>query len=203
VFEELSKETWDLFVVIAYGKIIPEKIINLPKYGTLNVHYSLLPVYRGATPVESAILNGDSITGVVIQQMRYKLDSGPVLAQKEVNIAPEDTTPSLREKLNKEALSLLPEVLRKIEIGSLEMTEQVETNASHCKKISKEDGLLNLSDSETINDRKYRAYYGSIGTYFFVDNKRFKITKAHLDGEQFVIDEVTPENGKKMPYINI
>jgi methionyl-tRNA formyltransferase len=194
---------WDLFVVIAYGKILPESLINLPKYGTINIHYSLLPKYRGATPVESAILHGDQVTGVVIQQMRYKLDSGPLLAQREVTITPDDTTPSLREKLNEQALNLLPEVLKRIETGSLKPIEQIESNATHCKKISKEDGLLNLSDNGITNDKKYRAYYGSIGTYFFADNKRFKITKAHLEDEQFVIDEVIPENGKKLPYNKI
>ncbi len=199
-FESLSKESWDLFVVVAYGKIIPEKIIDLPKYGTINVHYSLLPKYRGATPVESAILNGDQTTGAAIQQMRFKLDTGPILAQKEIPIDSTDTTLSLREKLNNEALLLLPEVLEKIQNGSAEAVEQSEEGATHCKKISKEDGLLDLNDDGIVNDRKYRAYFGSIGTYFFKDDKRVKITKAHLDGGLFVIDEVIPENGKRISF---
>ncbi len=199
-FESLSKESWDLFVVVAYGKIIPEKIIDLPKYGTINVHYSLLPKYRGATPVESAILNGDETTGAAIQQMRFKLDTGPILVQKEIPIEPTDTTLSLREKLNNEALLLLPEVLEKIQNGSAEAVEQSEEGATHCKKISKEDGLLDLNDDGIVNDRKYRAYFGSIGTYFFKDDKRVKITKAHLDGGLFVIDEVIPENGKRISF---
>lgn len=202
-FESLSKEPWDLFVVVAYGKIIPEKIIDLPKYGTINVHYSLLPKYRGATPVESAILNGDETTGAAIQQMRFKLDTGPILAQKEITIDSTDTTLSLREKLNAEALTLIPEVLKKIEAGTIEPKEQSEEGATHCKKISKEDGLLDLNDDGIINDRKYRAYFGSIGTYFFKDDNRVKITKAHLDGGLFVIDEVIPENGKRISYENL
>lgn len=194
---------WDLFVVVAYGKILPEKLINLPKYGTINVHYSLLPKYRGATPVESAILNGDEKTGVVIQQMRYKLDTGPILMQKEISIAGDDTTPTLRDKLNVEALSILPEVLKKIVDGTIKPQEQSEENASHCKKIAKEDGLINLSDDPMLNDRKYRAYYGSPGIFFFKDGKRIKITKAHLDGEHFVIDEVIPENGKRTSFASL
>ena len=86
VFEELSKDSWDLFVVIAYGKIIPERFINLPKFGTINLHYSLLPKYRGATPVESAILAGDEISGITIQKMRFKLDTGPIIFQEEMNV---------------------------------------------------------------------------------------------------------------------
>lgn len=195
---------WDLFVVVAYGKILPETLINLPKYGTLNVHYSLLPKYRGATPVESAILNGDATTGVVIQQMRFKLDTGPILAQVEIQIEPSDTTPVLRSKLNTEALDMLPEVLEKIWSDTIEPKEQTEEGATHCKKISKEDGLIKLEDSPEINDRKYRAYYGSPGTHFYTAKNglpfRIKITKAHYAAGQFVIDEVIPENGNKVSF---
>lgn len=203
-FEKLSLEDWDLFVVVAYGKIIPEEIINLPKFGTINVHYSLLPKYRGATPVESAILNGDNITGVSIQQMRYKLDTGEILATKEISIESTDTTPTLREKLNNEALALLPETLNNIFDQKITPFEQNDSLSSHCKKITKNDGLINLSDDPILNDRKYRAYYGSIGTYFFMEkdgNKvRAKITKAHLENDKFIIDEIIPENGKRMAY---
>ena len=160
----------------------------------------MLPKYRGATPVESAILNGDEKTGVAIQQMRYKLDTGPILSKKEINIDPSDTTPTLREKLNTEALSILPEVLEKIKNQTLEPMEQSEEGASHCKKISKEDGLLDLNGDPILNDRKYRAYQGWPGLYFFKDGKRIKITKAHLEDGRFVIDEVIPENGKKLNY---
>ncbi|MBP6857763.1 MAG: methionyl-tRNA formyltransferase [Candidatus Pacebacteria bacterium] len=207
-FEELSKESWDLFVVIAYGKIIPERVINLPKYGTINVHYSLLPKYRGATPVESAILNGDKKTGIAIQQMRYELDSGPIFVSEEVSIDPTDTTPTLREKLNSVAIKLLPSVIKSIFDETIKAQEQA-GEASHCKKISKEEGEINLNEEATTNDRKYRAYFGSIGTYFFQNDRRIKITKAHLEWDlsaqagQFVIEEVIPENGKKVSYENL
>lgn len=199
-FDTLSAQSWDLFIVIAYGKIIPERVITLPKYGTINLHYSLLPKYRGATPVESAILNGDTVTGITIQHMRFKIDSGPILAQKEFPIELTDTTPSLRTKLNAEAITMLPSVLKAIFDESITPTEQPEEGTTRCGKINKEDGQLNLSDAPEINDRKYRAYYGSIGTYFFHDGKRIKITTAHFSEGHFIIDEVIPENGKKMPY---
>lgn len=199
-FDELSKTQWDLFVVVAYGKIIPERIINLPKHGTINVHYSLLPKYRGATPTESAILNGDTVTGVTIQQMVYKLDAGNILSSKEVAIRSSDTTLTLRDKLNQEALTLLPETIKNIFNGNIVPTIQDESLVTTCGKFTKEMGELNLADDSVINDRKYRAYTGSIGTYFFQDGKRIKITKAHLADGQFVIDEVIPENGKRMSY---
>lgn len=199
-FAELSETQWDLFVVVAYGKIMPERVINLPKFGTINVHYSLLPKYRGATPTESAILNGDTVTGVTIQQMVYKLDAGDILSTKEIAIEPTDTTPTLRDKLNKEALTLLPETIKHIFDGTITRTPQDESLVTTCGKFTKDMGELNLSDSGIVNDRKYRAYTGSIGTHFFDNGIRIKITTAHLDGEQFVIDEVIPENGKRMSY---
>ncbi len=199
-FAQLSETQWDLFVVVAYGKIIPERVINLPKFGTINVHYSLLPKYRGATPTESAILNGDATTGVTIQQMVYKLDAGDILSTKEVSIDPTDTTLTLRDKLNKQALTLLPETINHIFDGTITRISQDESLVTTCGKFTKDMGKLNLSDSGIINDRKYRAYTGSIGTYFFDNGTRIKITNAHLDGEQFVIDEVIPENGKRMSY---
>jgi methionyl-tRNA formyltransferase len=179
-------------------------VITLPKYGTINLHYSLLPTYRGATPVESAILNGDTMTGITIQQMRFKLDSGPILAQKEFPITSTDTTPSLRTKLNTEALTMFPSLLKGIFDQSITPIEQSEEGITRCTKIQKEDGELDLSDAPEINNRKYRAYYGSIGTFFYTEKAgekiRVKITAAHFSDGQFIIDEVIPENGKKMPY---
>ncbi len=201
-FSDLSKESWDLFVVIAYGKIIPEQVITLPRFGTINVHYSLLPKYRGATPVESAILNGDSTTGVCIQLMRYKLDSGPILAQEEVPIEPTDTAPTLRDKLNDRALELLiPTITSLFDVTSMPK-EQSEEGATTCKKIKKEDGEISLGDNPVVSDRKFRAYTPSPGT-FFIANKndtpvRVKIKAAHLEDGRFVLDTVIPENGKPL-----
>jgi methionyl-tRNA formyltransferase len=203
-FAELSKEHWDLFVVVAYGKIIPERVINLPKHGTINVHYSLLPKYRGATPVESAILNGDETTGVCIQQMRFKLDTGPILAQREVTIDPTDTTPTLREKLNDEALALLPDVVASIFDGTIVPKEQGEDGVSLCTKISKEDGELLLANDPVVNDRKFRAYVQSPGVFFMTEKDgeriRVKIKEAHLENGSFILDVVIPENGKRMSF---
>lgn len=202
-FAMLSKEPWDLFVVVAYGKIIPERIIALPRFGTINVHYSLLPKYRGATPVESAILHGDPTTGVSIQQMRVKLDTGPILAQKEVAIAENDTSPTLRERLNDEALALLPNLLAAIFDGSARAAEQDEADATRCGKISKEDGEVSLAEDPVLLDRKFRAYAPWPGLYFYAEKNgervRVKIKTAHLEDGRFVVDSVIPENGKPMP----
>ena len=204
VLAELSKTTWDLFVVVAYGKILPQELINMPKHGTINVHYSLLPKYRGATPVESALLNGDETTGVSVQQMRYKLDSGPIIKEELLAINPTDTTLTLRHKLNTVALELLPGVITTLFDGTATPVEQDETLATQCGKIQKSDGEISLTDDPILNDRKYRAHVGNVGTYFYTekDGKRIrvKVTKARLEDDAFVIDEVIPENGKRQNY---
>jgi methionyl-tRNA formyltransferase len=202
-FETLTKSDWDLFVVVAYGKILPESIISLPRFGTINVHYSLLPKYRGATPVESAILAGDTTTGVTIQQMKYKLDSGDILATKEISIAPIDTTPTLRAKLNVQACAVLPQTISDIFSGH--SAPQPQTGPiSHCSKIKKENGLVSLNEDPIILDRKFRAYQPWPGIYFDTTKGgvplRVKITNAHLADGAFVIDEVIPENHKRMSY---
>ena len=204
VLSLLAETQWDLFVVVAYGKMLPEALINMPRHGTINVHYSLLPKYRGATPVESAILNGDNTTGVCIQHMRYKLDSGPIIATQEVAIDPADTTLTLRARLNDRALELLPKTIEAIFAGTATMTEQNEERATHCGKISKADGEIQLTDDGVLNDRKFRAHTGNVGTYFFIQKEgksiRVKVTRAHLHENNFVIDEVIPENGKPQAY---
>jgi methionyl-tRNA formyltransferase len=106
-FAELETYNLDLSIVVAYGRILPKRLIDLPKHGTWNIHYSLLPRWRGATPVEAAILAGDSETGVSIQQMAPKLDSGDVIAETRITIMGNDTAPLLREKLNTLAGPLL------------------------------------------------------------------------------------------------
>lgn len=199
-FIESLGTDFDLFVVIAYGKILPKELIDLPQYGTINVHYSLLPKYRGATPVESAILNGDEVTGIAIQKMRYELDTGPIYVRTELDIAPTDTTEILRDKLNDQALAVLVPTIKSIEKGSIIPIEQSESQVSICKKIKKEDGEISLDDDPIVLDRKWRAYQPWPGLYFFKDGKRIKITKAHLEDGIFVIEEVVPENGKRMSF---
>lgn len=198
LLERLSQEVWDLFIVVAYGKILPQELITMPKHGTLNIHYSLLPKYRGATPVESAILSGDSITGVCIQQMVYTLDAGDILASQEVAILPEDTTPTLRARLNTVATELLIETLPRYIEGAIIATPQDSSKATHCKKIKKEDGQVTLTEDPLTLDKKYRAYTPWPGLYFFIQRHskdvRVKIKKAHYENDAFHIDSYVPEN---------
>lgn len=199
-FESIEKYNLDLNIVVAYGKIMPEKIISLPKFGTINIHYSLLPKYRGATPVESAILAGDTETGVCIQQMKFELDSGPILAQENITIDPNEVADELLNKLNETAKVILVDLLPRIQNSELNPTEQDNSKATFCTKIKKEDGELLESDSDVIKWRKYKAYYGWPGIFYFDDGKRIKITKAKYENNSFIIERVIPEGKKEMDF---
>lgn len=194
----------DLYVVVAYGKILPENLINIPKLGTINIHYSLLPKHRGASPIEASLLNGDLVTGVSIQQMVYKLDSGPILGTKEIKIEPNDTKEDLKNKLINLGGSLLCEILPRLVNKEIISVPQDESKATFCKKIKKEDGEIDPNKNPQENYNKYRAFYGWPGIYFFTykNNKkiRVKITKAKYENNLFIIEKVTPEGKKEIDY---
>ena len=192
----------DLAIVVAYGKIIPEELLNLPKFGSLNIHYSLLPKYRGASPVESAILNGDEETGISIQKMIYKMDAGPIVAQEKVAILPDEKASELRSRLIKIGGELLVKTLPDYIEGKIIPTPQNESLTTHCKKIKKEDGLIDLNDDPTKNYNKFRAYATWPRTFFFQNGKRIIITDAKIENNQFIIKKIIPENGKEMDYKN-
>lgn len=189
-----------LFIVVAYGKIIPEEILNIPKLGSINIHYSLLPKYRGASPVESAILNGEIETGVSIQKMEYKMDSGPIIVQEKIKINKDEKAPELRTRLIKVGGDMLVKILPSFIDGKIKLTPQNENEATYCKKIKKEDGLINLNDEPIKNYNKFCAYAAWPRTFFFKDNKRIIITDAKLENRQFIVKKIIPEGGKEMHY---
>ena len=190
----------DFFLVVAYGKIIPEDILNMPKLGSINAHYSLLPKYRGASPVESAILNGDTKTGVTIQKMEYKMDSGPIIATEETEIAPDEKAPDLRQRLTEIGGKLLLKTLPEFINGKTLEIKQDENEATFCKKIKKGDGLIDLNDEAIKNYNKFRAYAHWPRTFFFKDGKRVIITNAVLENGKFVIKKVLPEGKKEISW---
>ena len=193
-------EEAELFIVVAYGKIISEEVLTVPKFGSLNIHYSLLPKYRGASPVESAILNGETETGVSIQKMIFKLDAGDVVAQEKLQILPDETAPELRTRLIKIGGELLVKTLPDFVDGKIKTTPQNETEATHSGKIKKENGLIDLKADAIKNYNKFRAYATWPRTFFFKDGMRITITKAKLDNGNFVIEKIIPEGGKEVDY---
>lgn len=191
-------------LVVAYGKILPQTLIDAFPLGVLNVHYSLLPKYRGASPVEAALLNGDTVTGVAVQRMVLALDAGDILAVKEEPIASDDTALTLRPRLIELGADTLIEALPAFVAGTALFTPQDETLATHCGKISKEARELDLSADAKENWNKYRAYAEGPGTHFFMerDGKRIrvKIKKASLRNGQFVVERVVPEGKNEMDF---
>src|SRR3989339_634511 len=144
VFKIVKKYTADFFVVIAYGSILDKKTLELPKYGAVNVHGSLLPKYRGASPIQEALLNGDKETGLSIMAMNEKMDEGDVYFLKRVEIAKEDNYISLSDKLAIVSANILPFLLEDIALGKLDRVKQDNKQATFCRKIEKEDGKINF-----------------------------------------------------------
>ncbi len=205
--EILSYGPFDVAVVASYGKIIPEDILNLPQKGCLNIHPSLLPRHRGASPIQSTILEGDQF-GVTIIRLDAEMDHGPILAQKQIaaNILSPDAYRDEAEKvLAKEGAILLSALLTHLNQSDITGTPQDHTQATYCKKIQKTDGLVDLSvdDSEGIV-RKVRAFIGWPSTFFMTTYNdtqiRVQITKAHLENGALVITSVKPEGKKEIAY---
>ncbi len=190
----------DFALVVAYGKIFPLELIDLFPLGVLNVHYSLLPKYRGAIPTEAAILHGETVTGVTIQKMIQKLDAGEILSQVEVSINTEDTARELRPRLIKAGADLLINTLPSFINGTVKYKQQDESLATHYGKLKKEDGLIDLNGIHEDNWNKYRAYADSIGTYYMRDGKRVKIRKAIYKDGQFMPVLIVPEGKPPIAY---
>lgn len=193
-----------LSIVVAYGKILPETLINGPELGTINIHYSLLPKWRGASPLEATLLNGDEVTGITIQQMEYKLDSGQILIQEEIAIDIDDTKENIKNKLIDLGANILCDLIPVIESKDTKPKIQNESLATFCKKIKKEDGEINTDGNPRDNWNKYRAFYGWPGVFFFKEIKgnklRIKIKEAKYENNSFVIKRVVPEGRKEMSY---
>ena len=185
VVDHLRKLNPDLIVVAAYGQILPRSILEIPHFGCINVHASLLPLWRGASPIQAAILAGDAVTGVSIMKMDAGLDTGPIIAQKEINISDDDTAFSLSEKLSNLGASLLLETLDGYYSGKIKLINQNDEQATKTHLIKKEEGLLDLNISAEMLERAVRAYNPWPGTFFFWNTHQIKVIRAHvLDSQQ-------------------
>ncbi|WP_029322447.1 methionyl-tRNA formyltransferase [Butyrivibrio sp. AE3004] len=147
VVEQLKALNADIFVVAAFGQILSQEVLDIPKFGCVNIHASLLPKYRGAAPIQMCILNGDKTTGVTIMQMNAGMDTGDILITKEIPIEEEDTAGTLFDKLMYLGADLIAEALPKIEKGELTPIPQDDALATKCGKISKDMGRINWNDS--------------------------------------------------------
>lgn len=173
---QLKKLAPDYFVVVAYGQIISKEVLEIPKIAPINVHGSILPDYRGASPIQQSLLNGDKQTGLSIMKMDVGMDTGPVYKTIPLEILPDDTDLSLRNKLSSIGSELLPEILLDIKKGVLKAHEQDSSKATYCGKIEKEDGLIdpfNMTSIEVYN--KWRAFIIWPGIYIYLNNKKIQL----------------------------
>ena len=194
----------DLLVVGFWGEIVKKEDLEKPKYGAINVHPSLLPKYRGPTPVPYTILNGETETGVSIIKMDEEVDHGPLLAQREFSIINyqfsnglgKPTTPELLQILWEMGADLLVEILPKYIAGEITAQEQDHSKATFTKKLTREDGLIDWKQNPEYIDRQIRAFTPWPGAFTFLKGKRVKILKAHVEQGKLVVDELQME-GKK------
>lgn len=202
---ELTSAQWDLFIVASYGKIIPRNILDIPTHGTLNVHPSLLPQYRGASPIESAILDRAKETGVTIMVVDEKMDHGPIIAQESIPLDSDIYYPDLAVELARRGGLLLAAHIPQWIQGSLISHEQDDTQASYTKKINAIDGRIDPNGDAEENYAKVRAFLPWPKAYYFHKKNdgeiRVAITRAHINEHGlFTIDMVIPAGKKEMPY---
>lgn len=202
--DQLKKESCEIFIVASYGKIIPTEIVNMAPKKMLNIHPSLLPIYRGPSPLPTAILNDTKHTGITIMRVDEMMDHGPIVAVKEIEIKEWPTYEEFEEFMAREGAQLLIDILPDWIAGNIKETDQDDSKATYTKKIIKEDGLINLGDDPYLNFRKIQAYHEWPQAYFILNHKgddlRIKITKASFKSGKLLIEKVIPEGGKEMDY---
>ena len=165
----------DFLVVIAYGKIIPPWLLELPGVSSINVHFSILPKYRGASPIQSALLNGDDSSGISIIEMSEALDAGDIFSSFIVKINPEDNKSTLENKLTNKCITELPTILDLVNANKIEAKKQDNSSASYCKKITKSDSIIDFNETTRNIINKFRAFYGWPGTSFIYKDIQIKI----------------------------
>ncbi len=202
--KKLEAKSYQLFIVASYGKIIPQAILDIPTHGTLNIHPSLLPKYRGPSPLETAILNGDEETGVAIMLVDAEMDHGPIIAEKKIELKDKYNFENLRDKLAVLGAELLAQVIPDYLDKKIVPKEQDHDQATYTKKFIKEDGQLGLQDLPLSNSRKILALNPWPGTYLDYPGPEGKIRviikEAHLENNKLVYDKVTPAGRREMSW---
>lgn len=182
--EEILKEIApDVIVVVAYGKILPREILNIPKYGCVNGHASLLPKYRGSAPIQQAIISGETETGVTAQLMDEGIDTGDILKTARTEIGEKETAEELFERLSVITAELLVNTLADLEKGNITPQKQDEEKASYAPIIKKEMAELDFSKSAKELYNAVRGYYSWPCAYFFLGGKRIKVIKSEIGNE--------------------
>jgi len=206
VVEKLKGYDCQAFIVASYGKIIPKRILDIVPEKTLNIHPSLLPKYRGPSPLPTAMLDDAKDTGVSIMRLDEEMDHGPIVAQKPIHVNEWPTYEDFEEMMAREGAQLLASILPDWIAGKVKEKAQDHSQATYTKKIIKEDGLIDLTADAYSNFRKIQAYHEWPKAYFIFENKnenkniRVKITQASFKNGKLEIEKVIPEGKKEMSY---
>ena len=179
ILSALKKLNADVFVVISFGVILKKEVLGLPRLMPLNVHASLLPKYRGATPMQAAIIHQDAETGVTVIKMAEKLDAGDILLKKKTPLSRDETIETLEKRLSVLAAESVLEALDAVEKGRVTLTPQNENKVSLTQKIVKNDGKIDWNESADRIHAKLHAYLGWPGSFFFFRGKRIVLCEAH------------------------
>lgn len=184
--EELEKIAPDVIVVVAFGQLLPERILNIPKYGCINVHASLLPAYRGAAPIQWAVIDGLKETGVTTMYMEKGLDTGDIICQSRVSLDMEETGGSLFDKLAVEGAELLLTTLKQLEEGTASRTKQDDSKSSYAKMLTKEMGRLDFTKDAAALECLIRGLNPWPSAFTSINGKSLKIYKAEVLDEEKV-----------------
>jgi len=229
ILKQLAEFKLDLIVVAAYGQIFSQKLLGLPRLGCINIHASLLPRWRGASPIQHAIMSGDEKSGVTIMQMAPAMDAGDIWLQASCPIDPHDTSESLHDKLANLGGEVILGAIDKIVVGNQTPITQDASRVTYCSKLKKVDGLISWHEPAEVIMRKIRAFHPWPGTYTFLGGRRLRITSAEAggdpanstlppgtvcdiekhgftvltgDGSTILIKELVPEGGKKVSAVD-
>ena len=194
-YSQIKQLQPDILVCIAYGKIFKQEFLDLFPYGGVNIHPSLLPKYRGSSPLNSAILNGDKVSGISIQRLAKKMDSGNILLQEKFNIDETDTTGSLISKVGIASAPLIKSVIDSFINGTINEYEQNDSAATFCKLINKSDGIINWSENSVEILNKIRAYNPWPIAHTVFDGKTLNILEAKMGNT-----EIESEPGKVLSF---
>ncbi len=197
-FERVKELELDVAVTAAYGKILPQALLDIPKHGFLNVHASLLPKYRGAAPIQWALINGETETGVSIMQTEAGLDTGPVRLVRQLGVGPDDTSLTLFDKLSVLGADALTDALGKLERGELPSCPQNDAEATHAPMLSKDDGRIRWDASAAQLYERYRGVYAWPGSFTTYNGKTLKVSqlspvKTSVGGQPGEIVALSPE----------
>lgn len=197
LLKELESRQYDIIIVFAFAQFLSDRVLNLSKLGPFNIHTSLLPKYRGAAPIQYALLNGDKTTGVSIQKMVKKMDAGDIAHSKSITIEASDNGESLYKKLKTLSKEALSEFIDIIINGSLTLTSQNEKNVSFAPTIKKSDGFIDFKNNQVESIKnKARAFFPWPGTFCLMDGKRLKIIEIENDSTSLTPGELSTEFGK-------